>query len=1217
MKFPLCFEPSGSGRAVLGCLASLALGAVAADAPLPTVEWLSDHPELLVARSQQWGVPGFDTAAHDPQKAGEPLRIGAQAYARGVGHHAHGKLVILLGGEFERFEADVGVQPCAGGSVIFRVLADGRMLFDSGVMRSGEEARRVRVPVAGAQELVLEAQDAGDGIACDMANWADARLLRVAPPTRDAADQAVDVARFAAVVTSNPQRLEGTAASRLHEFPAEDVFQETPLAPEADGNYRLAPDAAGMACIGLNWAGKRVLRELRLRLADGALQPGTNSVRVQGWFGESAWQGRWMPLEGTTTLDGGWWVTRLSPKGPTGDLLQTRKVRWLLRAGQNPVTVRPLEAYTRTRWADTTVVAEAENPVPGARGRVRVLNGECLDGDAAGAASAGGWRAWDMAAPLSLRVRYSRPSPLKGDATLLQFHLPAGGVGVGLEDLLASNSVHVPSRGLFVSRADPPAAPPTLAEYRRRVAGRKTVLDEVRRLPDQTLAQALARTHRAAQDEGPVMLSLACDNTKYVVDRAGTVHYPVAPVTRDDWFASAGQLQPVLGDGAPGPLRRRLEGGWLPIPEMTWTHGGLRCTERVLVAPADDDGPNPSRLNRAAVCVAEFIVDNLRDEPAPARLELRFRQARRAAPAAELKREGAHRIVARLGMTEAAVVLDEARPLTARMDGGSLTLAGTLPGRARSRTVVFLGAGGLRALGVADVARLRAALERYWGGLLDAAMRIETPDDLLNRVIRSSRVRCWIAARNEAEGARVAPWIAAMSYGPLESEAHSVIRGMDFLGHHEFARRGLEYFMHRYHTNGFLTTGYTTFGTGWHLWTLGEHARLTGDRDWLRRHAPELRRVGDWILRQLHKTKRVGLDGQPVPEFGLMPPGVMADWNAFAFHFTLNGYYHAALRELGAGLGGIGDPRARLYSGAADELRRNVLRAYRWTQAQSPALPLRDGTWIPFYPSQVHSPGKLEHFFPGEDAGRSWAYDVELGAHQLVPTGVFAPDDPEVTQMLNHLEDVQFLGEGWFDYPAAENAKDWFHLGGFAKVQPFYCRHAEILALRDDVKPFLRSYFNSLASLLNTEVLTLWEHFRHSGAWDKTHETGYFLHQTRTLLVQERGNRLWLAPLIPDDWLRDGATLDVRNAPTAFGPVSYRLASRDGARTVQAEIVPPTRTPPARVVLRLRPPAGRTLRSVEVNGRPHREFDPREHTITLEPGDRLLSVTARLESSTS
>ena len=28
--------------------------------------------------------------------------------------------------------------------------------------------------------------------------------------------------------------------------------------------------------------------------------------------------------------------------------------------------------------------------------------------------------------------------------------------------------------------------------------------------------------------------------------------------------------------------------------------------------------------------------------------------------------------------------------------------------------------------------------------------------------------------------------------------------------------------------------------------------------------------------------------------------------------------------------------------------------------------------------------------------------------------------------MMDHLEDVHFLAEGWFDYPAAMNEQDWF-----------------------------------------------------------------------------------------------------------------------------------------------------------------------------------------------
>jgi hypothetical protein len=211
--------------------------------------------------------------------------------------------------------------------------------------------------------------------------------------------------------------------------------------------------------------------------------------------------------------------------------------------------------------------------------------------------------------------------------------------------------------------------------------------------------------------------------------------------------------------------------------------------------------------------------------------------------------------------------------------------------------------------------------------------------------------------------------------------------------------------------------------------------------------------------------------------------------------------------------------------------------------------------------------------------------------------------------MMDHMEDVQFLASGWFDYPAERNREDWFNLGGFSKVQPCYTRNAEIYALRDEVKPFLRSYFNALASLVNTEVMSFWEHFSHSGAWDKTHETGYFLHQTRLMLVMERGRMLWLAPLIPDEWLRPGKVVSVMNAPTRFGPVSFRIAPRIDDRFLDLTVTPPDRVMPEALIVRLRRPEARVIDRVEVNGRPYSRFDPRQETITLPPGTGILSVS--------
>ena len=39
----------------------------------------------------------------------------------------------------------------------------------------------------------------------------------------------------------------------------------------------------------------------------------------------------------------------------------------------------------------------------------------------------------------------------------------------------------------------------------------------------------------------------------------------------------------------------------------------------------------------------------------------------------------------------------------------------------------------------------------------------------------------------------------------------------------------------------------------------------------------------------------------------------------------------------------------------------------------------------------------------------------------------------------------------------------------------------------------------------------------------------------------ERGDELWLAPFVTNNWLKDGMTIAVRNAPTKFGKINYTL----------------------------------------------------------------------------
>ncbi len=1168
-----------------------------------SVDFVSDNPGLILSSSQAWGELGINQAAHPAgEKRPPPIRITDKTYEKGLGSHARGEIVLSLEKQYSRFDAEIGVQRQDGhcGSVVFWARADGVEIFKSAKMDGATPAQPVSFSVEGVGELRLMLNDAGDGIACDLGNWADARLTRSvnAPTASQATADAVDVAPFARVATWDPKRKTGARANRVQEFHADDLSTETELKPNRDGSYPL-PAAHGAGCIGLQWLNSRAIRALGLEFADASRVPSPGSVKVEGWFGESAWQGNWQPLAYQLQQDGNRLICTLDRKARA---IQTRKVRWILPEASKPQAVR-LSAFTRSTWGTTNLFVQVENPKSGARGKMRIENGEPVSKTETGSPKSE--ISWPLAKPLQFAIRYSRPSSFKSDPTVLQFELPAGKVAVGVEDVLENDCVYLPDFGLFVAREPVPV---TLADYQQRIASKKTILEEVRAMPDQTFEQVMEKTHHPIQREGIVVLSLSCDNAKFVVDRAGGIRALQTEDVARQKYSDRFVLRPRLGSGGTN-LTRWLDGKWLPIPIMEWRENGIQYRQRTFVAPTDEPGDNPTRLNRASVCVVELTATNTLSEPKDASMTLTFQSPTNSSLAFGHRPSGWRLQDAdeeKLGF----IVTNNAAPLSATEQKGTFKFTGTLPANGGARCVVFLNGAGEPSIGSHTAAKLREATEAYWKAVLAPAAQIETPDPFLNDIIRSSEVRCLIAGRNEADGARIAAWIAAITYGPLESESHSPIRGMDLLGYEDFARKALDFFIHRYNTNGFLTTGYTTFGTAWHLWTVGEHYQLYRDKAWLKQVAPELARVCHWVVRQTEKTKKLDARGNPVPEYGLMPPGVLADWNSFAYHFCMNAYYVAALREVGIALKDIGHPDAQFFLKHAEELRKNTMRAYAWTQSRAPALPLRNGTWIADYPSQVHSPGKLADFFPGQDAGRSWCYNVELGAHQLVPAGVLAPRSREVRQMMDHMEDVQFLADGWFDYPATMNQADWFNNGGFSKVQPYYTRNGEIYAMQDEVKPFIRSYFNSIASLLNPEVLTFWEHFRHSGAPDKTHETGYFLQQTRFMMAMEHGHELWLAPLITSNWLKDGLTVSATRVPTRFGKVSFRLNSHVKAGYIEAHVEPPARFSGKAIVLRLRHPDGKPMRAVKVNDKTHTDFDARRETITLPSGAQAFNVRA-------
>jgi len=138
--------------------------------------WLSD---LDVSKTQQgWGQPHANTSVE-----GNPLRIGGRTFEHGLGTHADSVLYVNLHGGSRRFTAFVGVddETRKQGSVEFRVLADDKEVFKSGIIKGGDKPREVNVDVSGVKLLVLLVSSGPDGMNYDHADWADATFEVIGP----------------------------------------------------------------------------------------------------------------------------------------------------------------------------------------------------------------------------------------------------------------------------------------------------------------------------------------------------------------------------------------------------------------------------------------------------------------------------------------------------------------------------------------------------------------------------------------------------------------------------------------------------------------------------------------------------------------------------------------------------------------------------------------------------------------------------------------------------------------------------------------------------------------------------------------------------------------------------------------------------------------------------------------------------------------------------
>lgn len=129
----------------------------------------------VVETYQAWGEP-----ANDRSVTKEPLIVAGKQYESGIGVHAVSRLVFAPNKKLKQFTAEVGMPDYLNaktkGSVIFKVVGDGRDLWKSETLSAGMPTAMVSLDISKVDKLVLEVEDAGDGNTDDHAVWLNPRF---------------------------------------------------------------------------------------------------------------------------------------------------------------------------------------------------------------------------------------------------------------------------------------------------------------------------------------------------------------------------------------------------------------------------------------------------------------------------------------------------------------------------------------------------------------------------------------------------------------------------------------------------------------------------------------------------------------------------------------------------------------------------------------------------------------------------------------------------------------------------------------------------------------------------------------------------------------------------------------------------------------------------------------------------------------------------------
>jgi len=827
------------------------------------------------------------------------------------------------------------------------------------------------------------------------------------------------------------------------------------------------------------------------------------------------------------------------------------------------------------------------------------------------------------------------------DETVVTVRAETATFSFATSDLVKHNTIFLPDYGVLVRKAGEKATYASALEawkQARQSSKHKDIYSRVFDMPEQTFTRAWNDT--PIKDPHYIPLSFEGGRQHFRLDERGNAACIANWISRlrgkdtERCRWDGHEIQHRFGLPGSRPVERYLVDGCLPIIVAAWEHEGVRYRQTAFVIPlmGVPKAGGRIRADDTLVLMVRFDLQRIGSAEGQARLSLSTAHGKGDE---KLALDGDLVVAVHNGGRNVRMRVASPDPsgsyaLTPTEGGGPIAYRAKLTAQAPIRVldvaIPYITLSEPDELSPLRSLRFDGAFEdvrSYWTQRVRAGAQIETPEPMINDFYNAHVSHLLINTEREVgDSDRYMAKVGTFHYGVFSNESCMMISDLDRRGFHERAEQALETWLHYQGTVGlpgdfstaegqfYGAAGYEHGGYnqhhGWVLWCMGEHYWYTRDAAWIERAAPRLIKACDWITRERKRTiDEAARTPLRAIERGLLPPGRLEDIGDWRCWLSTNVYSWWGMRNAAATLAEAGHPEGKRLLDDAEAYKKDILVAFTEAMRRSPVVRLRDGSWIPHVPPDVHRRGR----------SFGWITETLEGAIHMVRCGLLEPHDPIATWIIKDFEDNLYISQQYgYDMKPDEFERYWFSRGGISQQANLLCNPIPYL-LRDEPRHFLRAYFNAFAVSYFPDTRMMTEHaLPNIGDWRGDHykasdeaNSTYWL---RMMFIQERNDELWLGAALPRYWLVDGRTVGIERAGTYFGPMSMRVLSKVSQGRIEMTVEPPRRNPPRFIRARFRHPEGLKMTRAEINGRPSNTFDAEKEWVEVSPTAGPIRIVA-------